>query len=214
MQENFKIRSLMRAIKCADVQIQCKALKGLEIESKKKRLDKCFQMNCIKAVIKLLNDPPSWVLREIANLLGTVCQNPMGILVWYKFGSSRIMMDSANSVKSLVWGTPERLPKDKGLYENWGALFSFGDLIEIPKMIELPSEYSISFWFIMPLIPSNSWHTLIQNYKGLGGSIVADPKCTFIGAFDENTGEFLHGIKLKGRLKYGWHNCVLNYSNG
>lgn len=70
--------------------------------------------------------------REAAALCCQVLQNPEDMILWLKFGSNTLSLNSACTDDFLVvWGEPHRLPSDRGLYRNWGAFFDFGDVIEI-----------------------------------------------------------------------------------
>jgi hypothetical protein len=63
----------------------------------------------------------------------------------------------------IEWGKPKRLPKDRGIYRNWGAFFDEGDILEIPGGLDLPSkEWTISAWVILPMpFATGRRHTLI-----------------------------------------------------
>lgn len=44
--------------------------------------------------------------------------------LWFKFDSNRVGVNSADTdVLAVEWGVPKRLPKDRGIYRNWGAFF-------------------------------------------------------------------------------------------
>lgn len=71
--------------------------------------------------------------REAAFLCKQMLENPDGIILWLKFASSNLTINSANTSDYLIqWGEPYRLPPGRGLYRGWGAFFNFGDVIEIP----------------------------------------------------------------------------------
>ena len=76
------------------------------------------------------------------------------MVCWLKFANNRLTVNSACTFDHLVkLGEPHRLPKDRGLYRNWGAFFDFGDVIEIPGGIHvdriLMEKWSISFWLVL-----------------------------------------------------------------
>jgi hypothetical protein len=71
--------------------------------------------------------------RECIFLCSKLLQNPEEIILWLKFDSDCFTLNSACTENYLVkWGNPHRLPKNKGIYREWGAFFDFGDLIEVP----------------------------------------------------------------------------------
>lgn len=71
--------------------------------------------------------------RESAILVCLIIQHPDDMICWLKFANNRLTVNSACTDDHLIkWGEPHRLPKNRGLYRNWGAFFDFGDVIEIP----------------------------------------------------------------------------------
>ena len=94
--------------------------------------------------------------RESAILVWNLLNNPDDMLCWLKFGNDRLILNSACADDRYVkYGNPHRLPKNRGLYRDWGAFFDFGDVIEIPGGITAPNilmdKWSISFWVVLPL---------------------------------------------------------------
>ena len=78
------------------------------------------------------------------------------MVCWLKFSADNLTINSACTDDFyLKSGQPQRLPKDRGLYRNWGAFFDFGDCLEIPGVIQLPTvvmeQWTISFWLILPI---------------------------------------------------------------
>ena len=49
---------------------------------------------------------------------------PENMVLWLKFDSYKVGVNSADSEKLLTeYGRPKRLPKDRGIFRNWGAFF-------------------------------------------------------------------------------------------
>lgn len=94
--------------------------------------------------------------REAAGLALKLLENPDGMILWLKFASNNLTINSANTNDFIIqWGEPHRLPQERGLYRNWGGFFDFGDCMEIPGGLSsteiLMKQWSISFWMILPL---------------------------------------------------------------
>jgi len=93
--------------------------------------------------------------REATRVLGKLISYPEGMVLWLKFSSPALTINSACTDDVLVqWGGPHRLPDNRGLYRNWGAFFDYGDVIEIPGGLQVNSvimeQWTISFWLILP----------------------------------------------------------------
>lgn len=75
------------------------------------------------------------------------------MLLWLKFDSFKVGVNSAdNDIMLVEHGNPKRLPKDRGIYRNWGAFFDFNDVLSIPGGLNIPDgEWSISAWIILPI---------------------------------------------------------------
>ena len=53
--------------------------------------------------------------------------------LWLKFDSYKVSVNSAdNEIVLIEHGQPKRLPKERGIFRNWGAFFDFSDVLEIP----------------------------------------------------------------------------------
>ena len=94
--------------------------------------------------------------RESALLCLEILKCPEEMVVWLKFASPRLTINSACTEDYFVqWGDPHRLPDGRGLYRNWGAFFDFNDVIEVPGGVQVPGaimrKWTISFWMILPL---------------------------------------------------------------
>ena len=83
----------------------------------------------MKSLIETNKDPS--ITRESANLVAKLLEKPDNLWIWLKFDSSNAAMNSASVDEILTFckGEPKRLPKDRGMYRNWGAFFGEGDLI-------------------------------------------------------------------------------------
>ncbi len=115
----------------------------------------------------------------------------------------------------LTWGEPKRLPYERGIYRSWGAFFDFGDVLELPTPLELPSgDWSISVWLILPIpYVTDRPHTLVQSVTGRGAHVAIDETGSRLGCFDEERGLFIDsGVDLS-RERKGWHNIVVTCDN-
>lgn len=169
----------------------------------------------------------SSVIREAAGSLCEFSKNPHNLSLWVKLETRRFTVDSSNSHVLKVWGEPKKLPIDKGLHFNWGALFNYGDMLEIldyDQSIQIhwkgevkpfhisQTDWSISVWFVVPFLKSPDFKVLLQNSQGFGAYVCICNKGKWIGAFDETTGMFCRAIKIR-RLKRGWHNLIVTSKN-
>ena len=76
--------------------------------------------------------------RESALLCLQILMSPEEMVLWLKFASPRLTINSACTDNFVVqWGDPHRLPEGRGLYRNWGAFFHFNDVLEIPGGIQV-----------------------------------------------------------------------------
>lgn len=108
------------------------------------------------------NDPA--ITREASAVASQMLSRPDNMVVWLKFDAEKIPINSAdNEILFLEHGAPKRLPKDRGLYRNWGAFFDFNDVLELPSPLLFPTaEWSISFWTLLPLsYLTGKRHTLV-----------------------------------------------------
>ena len=78
---------------------------------------------------------------------------PQNMLLWLKFDAHKVGVNSSSMDNMLIqYGNPQRLPKDRGIYRNWGAFFDFSDLLELPDPITIDEGlWSISVWLILPM---------------------------------------------------------------
>ena len=66
---------------------------------------------------------------------------PENMVLWLKFDAYKVGINSADTEKLLIeWGKPKRLPKDRGIFRNWGAFFDIGDVLEIPGGLPIPNK--------------------------------------------------------------------------
>jgi len=102
------------------------------------------------------------ITREAAYLISQLVLKPENMLLWLKFDAARISVASAGDLPLLQWGNPQRLPKDRGIFRNWGTYFDFGDVVEVPGGIKLKDKWSVSVWIVLPvLMGQESIHTLL-----------------------------------------------------
>lgn len=112
-------------------------------------------------------------------------------------------------------GQPQRLPKDRGIYRNWGAFYDFNDVLEIPEGLEIPDgEWSISVWLILPMpYETDKRHVLVQGVSGRGGHVLIDETGSRLGCLDEEKNVFVDsGVDLS-KIRKGWHNIVVTCDN-
>lgn len=107
------------------------------------------------------------------------------------------------------------MPKDRGIYRNWGAFFDFGDVLEIPDPIVIETGcWSISVWLLLPItFETERRHTLVQAHNGRGAYLFVDETGSRLGAEDEETKLVIDsGVDLK-KVKRGWSNIVATCDN-
>ena len=158
--------------------------------------------------------------REAGELCARILQNPDGMVLWLKFANDKPTINSACTDDFLIQlGDPQRLPKGRGLYRNWGMFFDFGDVLEVPGGIKVPSvlmkQWTISFWMILPLTMYNTSkkHVLVQNCQGTGAYVEIDETATTLQVIDEHTGEAVEADIDLSAQKKGWHNFIVTCDN-
>lgn len=141
----------------------------------------------------MLSEMPT--TREASGLASRIVQCPDSMILWLKFANDKLSVNSACTNDHLIqWGEPHRLPPGRGLYRNWGGFFDFGDSIEIPGGITVPSvlleQWSISFWVILPMtmFDTKRKHVLVQNFNGKGAYIQIDETLSSLECICEDTG--------------------------
>lgn len=184
---------------------------GLNLDKRRLLIDRKIADN----LIFLLTHKEASVMREAAAGIANILKSPDGMLLWMKFDSSRLTIDASGNHILLSMGKPRSMPLDRGLYESWGVIMDFGDVIEVSgDGLRLDDTYSICFWTVFP-IPAIKlgFHTFFQKYDGYGGHLVIDDKMENIGVFDEYTGEFVKcEVPLK-KLVNGWNHIALTVDN-
>ena len=84
-------------------------------------------------------------------------ENVDDMVMWLKFDNPNNFNINSACTQDLIvhWGKPSGLPKNMGLYRDWGAFFDFGDVLEIPTGIAVTGmimeAWTISFWTILPM---------------------------------------------------------------
>jgi hypothetical protein len=92
-----------------------------------------YHDDVLDSIKKIIGYGQMSTTREATRLLAKIISNPDGMLLWLKFSSKCLTINSACSEDNLVtWGNPYHLPDNRGLYRNWGAFFDYGDVLEIP----------------------------------------------------------------------------------
>lgn len=171
--------------------------------------------NVIKVVVDRLEHKLQPIKREIASALYNLLKQPKGIILWLKFDSIRVQIDSSNSYDVIVKGSPQPLPDGMGKYNNWGVFFDSTDMLVVNKEgIVLPEQYSFAFWMLYPPPPQTdnevpSYRTLFQAGDGVGGHFAIDPSATLIGLFDDNSGDFVEFYYDLSEVQKGWQHVVL-----
>lgn len=163
--------------------------------------------------------------REGASLCMQMLQNPDGIILWLKFASHNLCVNSANTNDMVIqWGEPFKLPPGRGLYRNWGAFFNFGDVLEIPGGVTAPRtlmyQWSISFWMILPMtvFDTKKKHVLVQSIHGQGAYVQIDETMSCLQVVCERTQKEVTGFDISKEIKHknfkkGWHNFVITCDN-
>ena len=163
--------------------------------------------------------------REAASLCMQMLQNPDDIVLWLKFSSQNLTVNSANTEDIVLkWGEPYKLPPGRGLYRNWGVFFNFGDVIEIPGGVTSPGtlmyKWTISFWMILPLkvFDTQKKHVLVQNIDGEGAYVQIDETMSCLQVVCEQTKKEITCLDISKEMKRknfkkGWHNFVITCDN-
>lgn len=121
----------------------------------------------ISTIKKIIGYGEMCTTREATRVLSKMISYPEGMVVWLKFASPCLTVNSACTDDVFVhWGQPHRLPENRGLYRNWGAFFDYGDVIEIPGGVQVNSvimeQWTISFWMVVPLfLEAKKAHVLV-----------------------------------------------------
>ena len=123
-------------------------------------------------------------------------------------------------------GAPQRLPKERGIFRNWGAFFDFNDVLEIPHGgLSFPHrEWSISVWITLPITyETGRKHILVQSIEGTRAHLAVDETCSRLGSFDEDRdlfidsgadlNKYVHKLLILCRYKKGWHNIIVTCEN-
>jgi hypothetical protein len=84
------------------------------------------------------------------------------MILWFKFDSNRLNIESATNRSILTKGFPVILPKNKGMFNNWGCVFKKNIYFEVPGHgLQLPKEITVSFWTVWPLNGNDHFHILL-----------------------------------------------------
>ena len=163
---------------------------------------------------KLCENPNPWVVREAARAFVTFSTNYDQLELWLKFATANLCIDSANMRLPKVYGRPLKLPPEKGMHDNWGAFFSFGDLIVLDDPIVMHNHtWSISFWMTIPPIITDCQHTLLQSVTG-ARYIVLDETGLRLGIYDTKARRYHKALKLNPLKPYTWHSIIITYDHG
>jgi hypothetical protein len=54
------------------------------------------------------------------------------MLLWLKFDTNRLNIEAAQNLTILTTGFPSLMPKNKGLFQNWGSIFKKNVIFEVP----------------------------------------------------------------------------------
>ena len=136
--------------------------------------------------------------------------------LWLKFDAARPGVNSADTdCLTVEWGQPKRLPKDRGIYRNWGAFFDNGDILEIPGGLDIDTkEWTISVWLILPMpFITGKKHTLVQSIYGKGSFLSIDETGSRLVCIDEKTGFKVDSGYDLNKYRKGWHNIVITCDN-
>jgi len=174
--------------------------------------------------LMLKNEP--YLSREAVSCLKQLLVGPSGLALWMKFSTNKFEIDHSLNNYILKYGNPQRLSEIKvqSIIEDWGIRVKRDDIFVIPDGLNLGEEYSISVWLNLSAKSSifvrhlclNNWmiglatfHTLLQPEDGIGGMLVIDPEYEKIGAFDEETGDFVVLYNLEdARDTREWNNLI------
>lgn len=102
------------------------------------------------------NDPS--VSREVANLISRMLSKPEGMVLWLKFDSANVCKNSAGNDSVLIVKNqePKRLPKDYGLYRNWGVMFDQDDILKIAPSGLFLERFTVCLWITLPIVKFSS----------------------------------------------------------
>ena len=80
------------------------------------------------------------------------------MILWLKMDASDVCLNSASGDNFMLMqnGEPKRLPKDRGLYRNWGAYFDEGDaLVSQNEPIKIDYKvWTLTVWITLPVVKS------------------------------------------------------------
>ena len=89
--------------------------------------------------------------------MGNMITKPENMILWLKMDSFNTCVSSACSEEEFMVIThekePKQLPRDRGIYRNWGAFFSKDSVIEVTNG-GLPiqdSDFTVMVWMPLPL---------------------------------------------------------------
>ncbi len=154
------------------------------------------------------------MVREAANCLAEFTTSYDRLQLWLKFESGCTALDSSNMRVPRLYGSPLKLPAEKGMHSNWGAFFSFGDLLVLDDPVRFErKEWSISFWMTTPVVDTGKQHTLVQSVKGIR-YVVIDPTGLRLGIYDRAMRKYRNALKMDKLGTYMWHNVIITYSEG
>jgi len=206
---------LLKALLCDDVLLLCKALRSIGLYSKKTNCqDKGFIHIAIDRIKNLCNHSNPWIIREVALTLASFTMYYDKLELWLKFESNNFTLDSANIRIPKLYGSPLKLPPEKGMYRNWGVFFNFGDLLVLDNPIEFSqNKWSVSFWLTVPPVDTGRQHTLLQGISGVR-LLSIDSSGLRLGAFDQKQQKYRNGLKMDKLKPYSWHNVIVTYDNG
>jgi len=160
--------------------------------------------------LMLKNEP--YLSREAVSCLKQLLVGPSGLALWMKFSTNKFEIDHSLNNYILKYGNPQRLSEIKvqSIIEDWGIRVKRDDIFVIPDGLNLGEEYSISVWLNLSAKSRlATFHTLLQPEDGIGGMLVIDPEYEKIGAFDEETGDFVVLYNLEdARDTREWNNLI------
>lgn len=152
------------------------------------------------------------MVREAARTFAEMTTGYDQLQLWVKLESQCFSLDSSNRRVPRLYGSPLKVPSYKGMYNGWGAFFGFGSLITLDKPIEFPtSQWSISFWMLIPTVDTGTVHTLVQGISGTR-YVVVNSTGTRLAIFDRDKGKYRVGLKLDRLGVYEWHNVMVTYN--
>jgi len=130
----------------------------------------------------------SQLVKIVALTITKLICAPLDMSMWLKFDSDYAAVNSSGTNRTLFCeGKPKKLPPGFGIFRNWGAYFSGEDCVRIAgglvmselqntaSLTELESEtssarseWSLSFWTILPLDPikAKKKRVLVQSNDG------------------------------------------------